>query len=243
MFSLIMLVLMILSLFSMLELIGREKSRFSPRVLRLLHRVSGYTFLGLALVLSYYCMPFLRATQGKIPARPLLHSLFAIGVIVMLALKILFVRWYKKFMSKVPAFGLTIFCLSLAMIASSGGYYLVISAEPSPVSQESAVEQAAMSAPASQGNASLQAAAKQGNELFQKWCAACHSLDSTTTTPVKPGPGLKGILKREKLPISGRAATPENVRRQLLTPYQVMPPQIQLKNKEIEQLLEFLKNV
>jgi mono/diheme cytochrome c family protein len=242
-FSLIMFAQVLIALFSMLEIIGREERLFNPRGLRILHRVNGYIFLILAFIISYYCMPFLKATQGKISARVTLHSLFAIGVIAMLIVKIMFIRMYRKFMAKAPAFGLTIFFLSLGLIASSGGYYLVISAEMPQAGRKTSATQTAMSAPADSPTTSYQAEVKKGLILFNKWCAACHSVDSVDYTPIKPGPGLKGILKRETLPVSKRDATVENIRRQLHTPYQLMPPQTQLNDEETNQLIEFLKTI
>lgn len=63
--------------------------------------------------------------------------------------------------------------------------------------------------------------AHEGHELFQsKGCVQCHYTDSRKT---KVGPGLKGLSPRDRLPVSGREVTKENVRRQLKTPYGDMP--------------------
>ncbi len=63
--------------------------------------------------------------------------------------------------------------------------------------------------------------ATAGADLFQKkGCTQCHFTDSRET---KVGPGLKGLFNREKLPESGRPVTRENVRRQLIDPYENMP--------------------
>ena len=55
------------------------------------------------------------------------------------------------------------------------------------------------------------------------------------------GPGLKGILKRPTLPVSGRPATPENVYRQLREPYKNMPSFAQkLTDDDVFNLIAFL---
>ena len=225
--SLILLAQVTLQLYSMLEVMGREKSQFNPRTLRRIHIINGYIFLVPFLMLTYYCILILRAIPGEISNRVLWHSLLAIGVFLMLTVKILFIRRYKRFMAKVPALGLTIFFLTAGMVATSGGYYFVSLSEARPASGEKAAE-------------NNQSNVMRGQELFTKWCSGCHDTDNLRE---KFGPSLQGILKREKLPVSGRTATPENIRRQLLTPYKLMPPQNQLKEDEIKQLIEFLKTI
>ncbi len=229
--SLFMLFQVLLALYSKLEIMGCEKGRVNPPRWRRIHRINGYIFIILFLVISYYCLFFLRAIPGEPSARALLHSLFAIGVISMLALKIFFVGRYKKFMRMVPAFGLTVFFLTLGMIATSGGYYFVTRAESPPDSQATAGKQTAPS---------YQANIEKGRQLFNKWCVACHDPASKQN---RMGPGLKGILKAEKLPVSQRAATVDNIRRQLRTPYRLMPPQTHLGDEEVNHIIEFLKTI
>jgi len=234
--SVVMLAQAILALYTMWEIMGREKSPISLQVLRRIHLINGYVFIILFLGLSYYCLPFLRASPEEISARALLHSLFAIGVILMLVVKILFVKRYKKFMRQVPAFGLTIFFLTAGLVATSGGYYFVVSAKTLPKSQVATQPKTDQAAEAKLDQAKV----KRGKELFNKWCLACHYTDRTET---RMGPGLKGILKKEKLPASGQAATPDNIRRQMRTPYRFMPPQTHLSDEEIDDIIEFLKTL
>ena len=79
---------------------------------------------------------------------------------------------------------------------------------------------------------------RRGNALFNAVCTGCHTAQSTET---KVGPGLKGVLKRSVLPVSGRPATPENVYRQLRTPYRLMPSfKNKLSDDEVYDLIAFL---
>ena len=73
----------------------------------------------------------------------------------------------------------------------------------------------------------------EGAVLFEKNCAQCHYSDKVET---KMGPGLKGLFKRDKLPVSGRDATDDNVRRQLKTPFKNMPSFARLSEPEITSL-------
>jgi mono/diheme cytochrome c family protein len=81
---------------------------------------------------------------------------------------------------------------------------------------------------------------QQGAALFEQNCSACHYPDRTET---KIGPGLKGILKGGRLPVSGRPATVESVRDQLITPYQTMPSFAHLSEGEVAALIAFLKTL
>lgn len=78
----------------------------------------------------------------------------------------------------------------------------------------------------------------KGRQLFLTNCKFCHTVESEQTIV---GPGLKDILKREKLPVGGMAATPENIFRQLRHPYKNMPSFAQkLTNDQVFDLIAYL---
>jgi mono/diheme cytochrome c family protein len=82
----------------------------------------------------------------------------------------------------------------------------------------------------------------QGAMLFQKkGCVGCHFTDSRKT---KFGPGLKGLFDRQHLPESGRPATAENVRRQLIDPYQKMPSFAdKLTDEQMDAIIQYLETL
>ncbi len=80
----------------------------------------------------------------------------------------------------------------------------------------------------------------RGKELFNSKCSFCHYPNSTQTVV---GPGLKEILKRDKLPASKRPATPENIMRQLKEPYKDMPSFSYLSDEEIENIIAYLNTL
>ncbi|MCB2184715.1 MAG: cytochrome c [Desulfobulbaceae bacterium] len=84
--------------------------------------------------------------------------------------------------------------------------------------------------------------AGDGFDLFvEKGCVECHFTQSRGT---KVGPGLKGLFQGKTLPMSGREATEENVRKQLKTPYKDMPSFAKrLSEEERTKLIEFLKKL
>ena len=82
--------------------------------------------------------------------------------------------------------------------------------------------------------------AADGAALFKQYCSGCHYTDSTET---KVGPGLKGLFEAEKFPVSGVPATEENFRRQLNSPFKKMPPFGYLTDKQVKDLLLYLKTL
>ncbi len=86
----------------------------------------------------------------------------------------------------------------------------------------------------------ISAAAHEGETLFQEKCSFCHYHDQTT---VKIGPGLKGISQRDRLPTSGWPVSEENLRKQMVTPFESMPPFDTLSEKEMAALIAYLKEL
>lgn len=224
--ALILTGLAVLNLVVMLELLGRtELQRFNPRTLRLIHRVSGYVFILLFLSISYYCIKIMKGMGQDLPIRTAFHGLLAVTTFILLCLKITLVRFYKKYYTMAVPMGLGVFILILTTTAASAGYHFTM-----------------RGVSAFQITADLQEGlAREGARLFnEKACADCHYADRIDT---KIGPGFKELFKRDKLPVSGRAVTEENVRRQLKTPFRAMPPFAALSEEEVKALLAFLKTL
>ncbi|TNF53876.1 cytochrome c [bacterium] len=80
----------------------------------------------------------------------------------------------------------------------------------------------------------------QGKTLFDAKCSICHDANSTQTIV---GPGLKGVLKKPRLPVSDRPATPENIRSQLKMPFNRMPSFEYLSDDEIHDIIAFLNTL
>ncbi len=75
----------------------------------------------------------------------------------------------------------------------------------------------------------------------EKGCINCHYPNSTED---KIGPGLKGILDRETFPVSNWTATRENLKKQIIDPYNNMPSyKDRLTEKEMEQLLDYIESL
>jgi cytochrome c2 len=79
-----------------------------------------------------------------------------------------------------------------------------------------------------------------GAAVFQSNCSACHLSDSTAA---KIGPGLKGIFKLSKFPVSGQPVSEESFKKQLATPFDKMPPFGHLTPEQVNALVAYLKTL
>jgi mono/diheme cytochrome c family protein len=213
---------------SMLTLMGRPEKKLSPVFLRRLHKISGGVFAVIFLVISYFCLRYVKMAGDAMSTRAVFHGVLALFLFAVLALKLSVAQFYRQFLRYVPAMGMTVFSLALVVFFISAGYFFLVPKETKP-----AISPAGETAGATD--------AQSGATLFENKCSFCHYADKTTT---KLGPGLEGILKRKTLPVSGRPATPENIERQLLTPYRNMPALgTNLSGQEIRDLVAYLKTL
>jgi cytochrome c2 len=92
------------------------------------------------------------------------------------------------------------------------------------------------------GISEVQISTKKGAMLFsKKGCSQCHYTDRQT---IKIGPGFKDLFKRDNLPASQRPVTEENIRQQLISPYNAMPSfKESITDDQINYLIEYLKTL
>ncbi|MGB7061688.1 MAG: cytochrome c [Candidatus Zixiibacteriota bacterium] len=214
------LLLGLVAIICMLTLMGKAERKIGATFLRRLHKIAGALFAVTFLVISYFCLHYVIMAGEELSTRAVFHGVLALALFFILALKISIVQFYKQFLRYVPGLGMTVFGLAFAVFFTSAGYFFLVT-EKTTVAGEADSE---VSGPSS---------VERGQGLFDKQCSFCHYADRTDS---KLGPGLKGVLKGENLPASGRPATPENVTRQLLTPYQNMPSFSSLSEQEIKDL-------
>jgi cytochrome c5 len=91
-----------------------------------------------------------------------------------------------------------------------------------------------MSAPGAAG------AQSRGEQVFSSTCTFCHFTD---TTERKVGPGLMGLFRRERLPVSGDRVSDDRVRRQIRQGSGAMPPHGHLGAADVEALVMYLKTL
>ncbi len=247
--SLFMIPAAIIALFTMLEIFGRDTIKYSVPRLKLIHKVNGITFIILFLYLSYLCLNFLMATKVELSSRVTFHSVFSLTIITLLAVKISFIRFYKKCYGQARVLGLVIALTTFGMVGTSGIYYLLVSEFGTDNTVANAMQskiekptqtvgnQAAPGSPLLSTDAE---SISRGKNLFEESCAFCHDPYSKNSLV---GPGLQGVLKDQTLPTSKRPSTPENIATQFKTPYKRMPSFSNLSQDQVVDLISFLNTL
>ncbi len=220
----------LIALLSMLTMMGKTEKKIKPNTLRKMHKTSGFLFLILLLVISYFCLKYWMKVGDQASIRAVFHGVLAFALIIIFFIKVVVVQFYKHFLKFAPVLGIIVFCLAFVVFSTSAGFYLLRTLCASPASTERS--------PLPLTSNKISGSAERGAALYREKCSSCHYADREDT---RLGPGLKNLLKKEKLPHSGRPATVENVKEQLIRPIVAMPSFAKLSEQEMEDLLEYLK--
>ncbi|MEJ2183137.1 MAG: cytochrome c [Nitrospirota bacterium] len=235
--SIVLLATVLFGMFTMFEVFGKAEARYDARKIIRLHKINGVLYVILFLYIGYLCLGYLKRSQAEPSPRVALHGLLALGVFLLLLLKVVSIHFYRKYYEQAKVLGILIGLLSLAMVGVSGGYYMLVvgfgELRPPPPAE-------AMVKPADIVLKTDEASIQAGRRLYEDKCTFCHDPNGRETVV---GPGHKGILKREVLPVSGRPATVENVVRQLQHPYRKMPSFAYLDKKQLEDIVAYLNTL
>lgn len=218
------------ALLTMLTLMGKTEHKSSPKSLRRLHKISGFIFTLLLLVNSYLGLKYWAEAGDQLSTRAVFHGVLALGLLIILILKIVIVQFYKQFLKFAPVMGITVFALTFIVFSVSAGHFLLRTIYAQPVTSELATP----------STSSLEGSKERGVSLFTSKCASCHSADSEEA---RNGPGLKNLLKKENLPSSNRPASDKNILLQLKRPWRVMPAFSSLSEQELADLISYLKTI
>jgi cytochrome c553 len=213
---------------SMLTMMGKAEKKISPKTLVKIHKICGRVFLILLLPLLFLGMRYWTRIGDQASLRAVFHAVLASGFIIIVLLKVAIVKFYKQFLRFAPVLGMLVFSFAFVVFSISAGYYSAraLNADLAPSAEVDAVEFEIVESP------------ENGAAFFKANCLSCHHADKEDK---KLGPGLKDLLKKEKLPHSGRPATVENVRQQLIRPVLTMPSFARLTDQEMADLIAYLK--
>ncbi len=237
--SVFVIILTCIAMFTMFEVFGRQEKRYNITSLKTIHRINGYIYLFFFLYVSYLCIDFIVSTKADLPPRSAIHATLGLAIFILLFLKILFVRFYKLYYSKVQAQGLLIALLTFGLVGTSAGYYIAVSQFGFDKAVEKVMERKEET-PRKTGGIEVRKdpeSVKRGKEMYDSKCYACH--DPFTKSTII-GPGHQDILKDPVLPVSGKDATPEHIALQLRQPYNQMPSFAYLTDDEIADIIAFL---
>ncbi len=215
---------------SMLTLMGKPEKKLSPKTLKTIHKTAGYLFFLLLCLLVLLGANHWSKVGDQIPLRAVFHLVLALSLIIVFLVKLSIARIFRQFLKFMPVLGIMVFSFAFVTAGIMAGFYVLRS------------QQASLQSTKVNPNVSVpdEPDITSGQQIFQNNCSFCHSAD---TNEKITGPGLKGLLKNKKLPVSGREATLENVRSQILKPFSAMPPFTIFSKQQLENLLAYLKTL
>jgi len=247
--SLLLLLSAVYGMQVMYAVFGRTQDADRAIALKRRHRAAGHLFIVLLLVVSYLCVAFAMAARTEPTPRAALHILIALAITALLSIKVLFLRVFRQYYEQAKAIGTAVGILAFILVGISAGYYLAVSR----FGQDRTMDRSAAYAlrgpfltvqqtggPDSGSIRTDRRSIERGQALFMSRCSACHDPTSTRTVM---GPGLEGLLKRPKLPMSGHPATAESIRFQLKQPLGRMPSFAYLSHDEVEDLIAYLNSL
>ncbi|HER43589.1 MAG TPA: cytochrome c [Candidatus Eisenbacteria bacterium] len=220
----------------MFHLQGRGETVRNPGRLRGAHRAFGLVFFVLLVLLVFTGMRYVAWGRGEPSARSIIHVVLAAALVAVFVLKLLIARFYRGLLRYVSAFGMIVFVLTVLVFSASAGYYL---ARGGQIWGDREVQEREEKTSALAEEA-VPEAVHAGAAVYERYCAFCHYAESTES---KLGPGLKGVLRAETLPVSGRPATAENILDTLENPIGTMPAFTNLTAEELERLIAFLETI
>ncbi|MFN3396314.1 MAG: DUF6056 family protein [Thermodesulfovibrionales bacterium] len=245
--SVLLLFLSGFAMFTMFEVFGRAEKRFNIENLKRLHKANGVIYLSVFVFVSYFCLRFIIISGSELTPRATFHAVFALTILVLFGLKVVFIHIYRQFYGGVKTIGILIALITFGMVGTSGGYYLLVSkfGTDKAFDKRMQYKMEKRSQPVNADTKKItirtdtESIAK-GKKIYESECTTCHLPDSTEWYF---GPGHKGILKNPILPVSKKPATPENVANQLRNPFKDMPSFSYLSEEDILNLIAYLNTL
>ena len=158
----------------MLKLQGDPKGKVSNKRLKLSHRMLGYIFLFIFLVMLFFMVKKVSGLNYELSPRVVIHMAMATILIPIFLTKILIARFFKRLYPNLILLGLMIFFLSFTMVVITAGYHFLKTTDDQPSAVRSLTHQEQKNVQKHEAPDSSQAAVK---ELIHKKCTTCHKLE------------------------------------------------------------------
>jgi len=110
---------------SMLALMGRPEPKMSVAALKNTHRVAGYVFAALLVVLAAMGLHYLGAAGDTLSLRGVLHWATAALLVFLFLLKLVVVKVFRKLTKYAPVMGMMLVVLTLVVATLSAGFFIV----------------------------------------------------------------------------------------------------------------------
>lgn len=246
--SLVLVMVATVDMFTMFEVFGRNERKYDPETLKKIHRTAGIVYFLVFSVITFFCLRFIYMAKAEPSVRGTLHGTFAFTIIVLMVVKIIYIRVYKQYYGQAKVFGILIAFLTFGTAGVSAGYYFLVSEFGTEKTYDAIIQYKEEALKPRKEKKDVRKHAIEtdpesigrGKNIFDAKCKFCHEAYTTDTVV---GPGLKGILKNPELPISRRPATPENIKEQLMHPFSRMPSFENLSDEEVKDIIAFLNTL
>ncbi|UCE40100.1 MAG: hypothetical protein JSV17_11585 [Candidatus Aminicenantes bacterium] len=149
--------------FIMIHLKGRSKDRAHGKTLVQAHRVLGYLFIVLYVLMVVTMIIRISYYQDELSPRAIFHVVLALSLLPLLTVKWIVARKYKLLTPRLFFLGTTIFLFAFLLNAISAGHYYLYKGEVREVTISS-IDRETM-------NQDI------GRQLIVKKCAKCHTLE------------------------------------------------------------------
>lgn len=149
--------------FIMIHLKGRSKDQIHGNTLVRGHRILGYTFIALYVLMVVTMIIRISYYQDELSPRSIFHVILALSLIPLLGVKLLVAKKYKLLTSRLFFLGMTIFLFAFLLNAISAGHYYLYKGAVREVTISS-IDRETM-------NEDI------GRQLVVKKCSKCHTLE------------------------------------------------------------------
>ncbi|MEE8605267.1 MAG: hypothetical protein V3S65_07820 [Candidatus Aminicenantaceae bacterium] len=149
--------------FIMIHLKGRSKDQIHGNTLVRGHRILGYTFICIYVLMVVTMIIRISYYQDELSPRSIFHVILALSLIPLLGVKLLVAKKYKLLTSRLFFLGMTIFLFAFLLNAISAGHYYLYKGAVREVTISS-IDRETM-------NEDI------GRQLVVKKCSKCHTLE------------------------------------------------------------------
>lgn len=161
------------AVFFMLELKGNPKDRPVNKRLIWIHRIFGYLFVAVFLVMLIMMIDKTASFRDEFSARAVFHIALALAIVPLLTIKLLIVRRHKRLTSELLYFGVPIFLFAFVLSGlTAGKYFLDLSNFHYTTLSEQDAEKLDL---------------KIGRDLYNVKCSKCHTLDRVSNYQGREG--------------------------------------------------------
>jgi hypothetical protein len=128
-FALVLVFLALFEFITAMYVYGKKPPRPNGKLVMRIHRIGGYVFLAYFAWISWVCVDLMgRLAQAGQPldVRGFYHGFLAMALFAILLLKISFARFYRRYISHIPALGMIVAAGTLVLWGIAGWMFLIL---------------------------------------------------------------------------------------------------------------------